>query len=480
MKIKLWPCWCLLGLWLGGCDPGQLAENQPPETEFFLDEVGLDSVRLATVVRVHWLGRDTDGYVSGYELSIDQGEWFFTTQTDSVFRFDIPAGSLDADVELRVRAVDNLGAADPEPAQLVLPVRNTPPEALFDVTLTLPDTVNSVLSFTWSVNDLEGRQTVDSVFLRANEGEWYYLPPEITFATLMPEDTRTPGLQGGQLFLGSEARLQDERLPGLINGGNNRIYLRARDLSGAFSQVDTLREFYLKPQSHDLLIVNAHQRSEAAAFTRATFDDIASGDYDWLDLRSNLPNFWEPTFSLYLRLYDKVYWFDDGQPIAGQGETYILEQVANGFQAYLNAGKKLMISTTFNPVFNDPSRQAQSLIFDFSPADSISSSSGQARLPRGATVYGQGAWANLDTLRASAFLTGVDPFYPKSEENALAEAALTPVGGWTGPAVIAGRATFSNNQTNQVFFSVEIHLLNEEPQALRSWFDYIFNTEFDW
>jgi hypothetical protein len=480
MKVNAWLWLGMVGLGIAACDPGQLAGNQPPDTSFFLDGVGLDSARLTTVVQMHWLGTDPDGYVEGYELSVDGGDWFFTQRTDSTFRFDIEAGSLDADVDLRVRAIDNLGAADPEPAQLTLPVRNTPPTARFNPEVAIPDTAYSVLSFTWSVADLEGVETIDSVFLRINEGDWYYLSPGASFATLLSSDTRTPGVQPAQLLLGSEARPMDELLTGLNNGGRNRLYLQARDLSGAFSEVDTSAEFFLQPQRSDLLIVNAHQRREAVAFTRSMFDEVAQGDYDWLDLRASLPSFWEPTFSLYLRLYDRIYWFGDGQPISGQGETYILEQAANGFQAYLNEGKKLMMSTPFNPVFNDPERQAQSLIFDFSPADSLSTAEGQARLPRQAAVYGQGPWSDLDTLRASAFLTGVDPFYAKSADNALAQAALTPVGGWTGPSVVAARSTFSNNETNQVFFSVEIHLLDGDPTALRGWFERIFNQDFNW
>ena len=99
--------------------------NRPKPS--FLWKISLpDSLRLNTVVKLSWLGTDPDGYIRGYEVSVDGGEWGFTTQTDSVFRFDLMGSSELGDVEVRVRAIDNLGLADPEPAELVVPIRNRP------------------------------------------------------------------------------------------------------------------------------------------------------------------------------------------------------------------------------------------------------------------------------------------------------------------------------------------------------------------
>ena len=75
---------------LSGCDKGTLLDNLTPETKIFVDEINLyGEQRLNSVVRLHWIGEDQDGYVTGYELSINNGDWFKTTETDSTFRFDL-------------------------------------------------------------------------------------------------------------------------------------------------------------------------------------------------------------------------------------------------------------------------------------------------------------------------------------------------------------------------------------------------------
>lgn len=483
MNIKIGSILIVSWLVFASCDPGQLLENQLPDTEFFLDEIGLDdSTRLTTIVKVHWIGRDVDGYVSGYELSIDQGEWFFTEETDSTFRFDLPEGNQQADINLRVRAIDNLGDADPEPAELILPVRNTPPTAQFNLKDPIPDTVRSVMTVTWVLEDLEGEVTLDSAFLRINDGPWYPLSASTNFVTIIPSDPKQAGTQNARLLIGGDAADRGDLIAGMVNGGTNRLYLRARDLSRAFSEIDTSTEFFLKPQESDLLIVNAHNNRDAIAFTRNVFNNVRSGDYDWLNIRDEIPSFWEPTFNLYLQLYDQVYWFEDGQitPPGSSNGVFLLEQAANSFQNFLNGGSKLMISAPFNGLFNEAERQAQSLIFDFSPADSLSTSEDDARLAREAPVFGKGIWADLDTLRTTGFVTGVDPFYPKDTSNVLAEATITPTGNWVGPSNVAARSTFTNGRTNQVFFSIEMHRLNGDPDAVIQWFDRVFNQEFNW
>ena len=470
-----------LSLFWVSCDPGELLENQAPETSFFIDQVDLsEDDRLNTVVKVAWLGNDPDGYVKGYELSVQEGPWVFTTSTDSVLSLDLDPGSSTTDVLLKVRAIDNQDLKDDTPAELVLPIRNTPPTIEFDDSPALPDTVRSVFSFTWSIADLEGLGTIDTVFLRVNDGAWYPLDPLENFATIVPQDPFLVGTQEGRLLLGPDAIEAFLPISGLKVGAENILQLQARDISGSFSEVDSSREFYLAPQTSDLLVINSHQQEAAISFTRTTFESISAGSYDWLNVRDELPSFWEPTFSLFIQLYDRIYWFDGGQPIASSGETYLLEQAANSFQNYLNQGRKLMVSTPFNPVFNEPARQAQSLIFDFSPADSLSSSSGQARIGTGARVFGVGDWGNIDTLRAGRFLTGVDPFYPKNPSDVLMEAEIIAVSGWIGPSVVAARSRFINNEINQVFFSIEIHQLNQSPAALEGLFDRVFNREFDW
>ncbi|MEL7339281.1 MAG: hypothetical protein AAGM67_02260, partial [Bacteroidota bacterium] len=112
------------------CDKGEPFENLPPETSLFLQDINLNGQnRLNSVVRIYWSGEDQDGYVIGYEISTDGQNWGFTSETDSTFFFSIPFGQDSVDVTLFARAIDNDSVADPEPASLIVPLKNRPPVA---------------------------------------------------------------------------------------------------------------------------------------------------------------------------------------------------------------------------------------------------------------------------------------------------------------------------------------------------------------
>ncbi|MEM7660487.1 MAG: hypothetical protein AAF399_30570, partial [Bacteroidota bacterium] len=209
--MKYLPLFLLFLIGFASCDTGEPLPNQAPETRIFLDEINLTGQdRLNSVVRMHWLGEDPDGYVTAYDLSFDEQTWFTTTATDSTFQLDIPAGSDTVDIPFYVRAIDNEGLVDPEPAFLSIPVRNTPPIAIFDTVNVLPDTVYGLLSARWEVDDLDGIETLDRLFLRINEGEWFSIDPRIDFVSLHPEEPTQLGTQGMKVYLGLTSDLQTE------------------------------------------------------------------------------------------------------------------------------------------------------------------------------------------------------------------------------------------------------------------------------
>jgi hypothetical protein len=111
-----------------GCERGEAIDNVAPETHLAvtsIERTGAD--RLNSKVSMSWYGTDVDGYVSGYELSLDGSTWKHSAKQDSVFLFSIPAGSDTADITLYVRAIDNQGQRDESPASLVFPLKNAPP-----------------------------------------------------------------------------------------------------------------------------------------------------------------------------------------------------------------------------------------------------------------------------------------------------------------------------------------------------------------
>ncbi|MEO1450524.1 MAG: hypothetical protein AAFV07_13430 [Bacteroidota bacterium] len=471
----------VLGVVCTACEEGALLDNQPPETRLFLDAINLEGDdRLNSVVEVHWLGEDQDGYVIGYEWSLDNTNWQFTTRTDSSFRFQIPPGNLDVDITLAVRAIDNQELRDPSPDELVLPIRNTPPKAQLDTVNTIPDTVLGVWATRLQVEDLDGSETLDSVFIKLNGGDWVGLDPRIDFLSFVASEPMQAGEQDALIYVGTQADLLPETLPGLIVDGENQLIIRARDIASTFSKPDTSHSFFVKAQGSDLLVLDSHEETEADELYADVLGEVY-GAFDYQNIRANIPDYWNPTFTLFLQLYDKVFWYTEGTQLDALGEQLLLEVGAGSIQEYLNVGGKILITARFPTAFSDPAIANQSAILGFSPIDSFSTSEGQARIPIGAKAWPTDIWGgSVDTLVVNRFISGADPYYAKDPSDDLFKAEITPIQGWVGPETVAGRSLFSNGEPNQVFFSVELHKLNGDPDALKGLLSTILNEWFDW
>ncbi len=466
------------------CEEDRLFDNLPPDTQVFLEEINLSGLdRLNSIVRLHWSGEDQDGFVIGYEWSLDQVRWSFTSTQDSTFRFDITEGQDSADITFYIRAIDNDSLPDPSPALLTIPIINSPPSIALDSTNFIPDTVFSVFSTGWVADDLDGITTLDSIFIKINDGPWLSLSRQTNFITIVPEDPDIIGTQDGRIFSGLEAAELSFSIPGLRVGGDNQLMVKVRDITGAESEVDSTNVFYVRPQSGDLLLIDVHRDRDADAFYQTTLNDVYP-NYDLRDLLADPPTFFDPTFRLFLSLYDKVVWYSEGEEQSDFGQRLLMDVAAPQIQSFLNEGGKLFASTRFPSSFLEPDA-ALSLIFDFSPIDSFSTQSGQGRLGRADTIRAVStAFMELPTLitNSGAVISGVDPFFPKNAFDALYEADILAAGGnpWTGPRTIAARSTFRNGRTNQVFFSVELHKLNEDGEALREFVRFVLVEEFEW
>ncbi|MEL6253206.1 MAG: hypothetical protein AAFR87_14440 [Bacteroidota bacterium] len=470
----------LLPIVLVACEEGTPFANMAPDTKIFLDEIKLEGDnRLNSVLTLHWIGEDQDGYVTGYELSFDNLSWSFTERTDSTFRFDIPEGSDTNDIDFYVRAIDDKGEVDPEAAFLRVPIKNTPPTALLDTINVVPDVVYSAWSVFFTVDDLDGFETLDSTFVRINDGAWFAIDRNVNFLTFVPVNSGQEGLQEARVYTGLDARLQENLIDGVNVGGNNRLYLRNRDISRSFSEIDSTQEFLLRKRGSDLLVIDAHGANAANTVYFPILDQVYAG-YDYINLQVEIPPFWAPTFGFILSEYDKVFWYSDGDDNLLQSQQLLMETAANQIQTYLNDGGKLLMSARFPVSFNDPGQKGSSLVFAFTPMDSLSSSRGQARIATNSKVFPTAGFAEYDTLVASGFIAGVDAFYPKDPANSMFEGELLSSGGWVGPPTIIAKSLFTNGQTNQVFVGVELHRLNQDVTALQSFFDRVLNVEFDW
>lgn len=468
------------------CKKGSEFGNTKPQTKIFLDKIELTGTdRLNSVVKMHWSGEDVDGYVKGYEFSFDNQNWVYTTRQDSTFKFSINSGSDTTDVSFYVRAIDDKQEKDETPAFLLIPIRNSQPKVAFDEGKRVPDTVFSVFSILWSMSDLDGNETIDSVFIKANNGNWVALPKSCTFASFVPENPMTDGSQNAKIHLNLTADLIASRLGDLRVGQLNQLYIKVRDNAGTFSIPDTCNQFFLRKQSADFLVIDEHVSTATPSPEEVYFPIFANlgVNYDYFDFATHIPPFWDPTMKLWFGLYDKVFWYGEGKEYSTFGNQMYLEMTSLALQSYLNQGGKLIISTKFPARFNVAATAYQSTIFSYSPFDSLSTAPNPntVRIPQDSLIYPvNGFSSSFPTLRSSSFLTAVDPGYAKNPLQNLYQAKLQKGASWYGPSAICGTSKYTNGKTNQVFFTVELHKLNGDAANYELMWSKLLKEELAW
>src|SRR5689334_6280745 len=130
---------CLLALGLlAGCAKGKITRvgDLPPTTSIFV-QFTPDSLAqkhaVNHLVHLYWFGSDPDGDVVGFDIRFvqpgqippDTVKWFRTTRQDSLIAVYTPTGY--ATPFFQVRAVDNAGLVDPNPATQQFAFTNQPP-----------------------------------------------------------------------------------------------------------------------------------------------------------------------------------------------------------------------------------------------------------------------------------------------------------------------------------------------------------------
>ncbi|GAB5538465.1 MAG: hypothetical protein Salg2KO_05680 [Salibacteraceae bacterium] len=461
---------------------GELLKNKPPETKTSIDAINLTGEdRLNSLVNVSWWGSDPDGYLLGYEFSFDEEQWFFTSHQDSTFLFSIPKGSDTTDIDFWVRSVDNDSARDLTAAYLKIPLKNTPPEISFIDDLIPSDTVFNVLTMAWDASDADCFCSIEAIQLKINDGEWFEFDPlveteETAIASLFPSDLSASGITDAKLVSRSQSDVGE--LSGLNVNGMNSIFIRAVDLAGSFSEPDTIENIFFRGRTNDVLVLGTSS-SKPDAFYKSNMKAIGqSFDFiDWVDReRANAPKIWNPTFEILLKQYDVVvlYGKDDFvlNPQTSE-ENIILEFAATGMESYINGGGKMLISSSLPNLFS-----AESALFGILPIDSLSSSSGQARLPTDSLAVGL---KGFPSLTSNALIGGLDPVYPSTDAEIIYTAQLTKANGWTGPEENAiGVRRRSGSNTSLIFISVELDRIDKDEAASEAFFRRVFNEEFNW
>lgn len=457
------------------CDKGSLKSNRAPDSKIALESINLEGqARLNSVVRLSWFGTDRDGYITGYEISFDNQNWQYTTSQDSTFRFTIPAGSDTVDIDFYVRAIDDKGSTDPTPAYLRIPLKNSIPEASFDTDNFPYDTAISVVTYRWFSSDPDGDETIVSAEMKWNDGDWYEIDPQQPLVTFVA-DTTSAGT--ATVYYGNNPFAETNQINGYRLDDDNTLYLRVRDIAEAYSPVDTSESVYIKKPSSELLVISGQPTSVSQVY-RPLLNNLGL-NYDFLDFGANggefQPKFWSPTFRLLLMQYEKAFVYTDASLFnnAATGQnSMLLTFMAQGVQQFTDAGRKLLVSTTF------ASTSDLSSIRGIYPVEDIVISNGQVRITNDSAIYPV-IGSQYPTLQPQNILIGIYPIVKTADAEAFYRAQLTKISGWTGDNLVGVRRKFNGN-VNHVFFGVGLYQFNKDLNTLEDLFDEILINDFDW
>lgn len=464
---------------VAACDKGEPIGNTPPQTQISIEEINLvGENRLNSVVRLSWYGTDKDGYVIGYEVSLDEQNWSFTTTQDSTFRFDIPAGQDSVDINLYVRALDNDSLRDPSPAQLLVPLKNTPPISTIEKDVQTTGTSIGVATYRWNATDSDGDQTITEAEVRFNNGAWYPIPPNQKLLTFVLDPNVSSGPTTAEVYFANDDNPQAATIDGLEAGGSNTLYLRTKDIANSYSDIDTADAVTLVLPTSDVLVISGQSSTVSTTYQNA-LNNIGV-NYDFLDYGINggerQPAFWNPTVNQIIKQYDKLFIHTDAQVFQNQatGQTGpLLALMGIAVQEYTDMGKKLFVTTSFGTL-NDLSG-----ITGTYPMTDVVRSSGLVRVYPDSTTYSLFDTASYPLLQSTNVLVGVTPIVKTADAENFYRTELTPLSGWQGDNLVGVRRRYQGN-ISQVFFSMELWRFNKVPGDLENLMDQVFNSDFDW
>ncbi len=360
--------------------------NQPPHTGIFLYPDSEIS-RQPSKINMHWWGDDPDGFVIGYYFSWDEKHWVFTKSNDSLFALQI--GIVDTNYTFQVSAVDNggngvydqsviqnginygsepfvdkngngvwdngekyfdIGLIDPHPASIGIPIKNSAPTIKWDPLTVLPDTSFPAMTFSWIANDLDGDASIAKIKIALNDttnpNNIITLDGSIRNISIRTTDFSSASPSMDILIGGLESNIAQQKLPGLILNGNNKVFIQAEDISGAKSNFITIpdpgKTWYVKKPKGNLLIIDDYVTTDnAASFYNSMFDSLFNHQtkFDVYDFHNQKPPFLNVTFLLTLKLFKYAFWYTDNNPS--------LDLLSATTQKYIDGGGKIAFSMQF-------------------------------------------------------------------------------------------------------------------------------------
>lgn len=503
--LRVSPLLLTIFLFVWGCLPRKDEPVLPavPSTSIFLNRIDLsDTSSLSGKVALFWSGESQNSIIKGYEVAVTYDacgavntaalDWKFTTRTDSLFLFPIRAGNVFDRITFLVRAVDNNGIKDPTPSCLEVPIKNSAPTIKLDRPLpngnATTDTVHLTFQLTWVANDEDGDDNLDSIFISVDKTNWLGFSRTTRVATFIPVNPTDSLATDYRILLGNAGRESGKFLVGISLEDIHRVYVRAKDVAGAFSRIDSTNRFYLKRQKSDFLVLDAFKGTPAFQPDIAVYppllNSLFGANFDFYDFNRNndsyIPQSWNLVFLNYLRFYKKVFWYSDAANYGtdNQNPLYLLDIAAPTLQLYMDNGGKLMLSITKLPTdLNTPT-------YNLTPVASISNIS---LIPDvGNHFIINNLYDTPDTLATldaeivnNAINTITLKFGSMDVLNATKLTNDKNFQPWTGSNTLGALAKGADGKTNMVFFGVPLHEFNGNPAKLQRLINHIITVEFE-
>lgn len=465
------------------CRKGEIARNGLPDTFISYEAINLTGQnRLNSSVRLTWYGTDGDGYITGYELSLDNQTWDFTTTQDSVFVFDIPAGQDSADINFFVRAIDNDGNIDPSPAFLKVPLINTPPDAAFLDDRGPADTAFIAATFFWQASDPDGDNTLKTVELKINDGDWVAIDRSQNLLTFLPDTSVQSGTASSAIYYGNSTAPAAISIEGMRVNDTNRVYIRSTDIADAVSDIDTSEIFYFRAKQSgiSMLWVSGHNSTTTAEYRG--YLQANSLAYDFLNFGyaqgANLPVYFEPTVQLIFDQYQTAFLnlpsTNFRNSVTGD-EKPLIDYLAPIIQKFTDNGGKYFLTTQLT------STQDLSESRSVYPIDDIVVSTvpgSQARIVTDSALVNLVDTTRFKALSPNNVEFGVVPMVASADAQDFYLAQITRFRGWNGSSQTVAAVRRRAGKISQVFFCLELHRFDQQAGNLEQLIGEIFTNEF--
>lgn len=404
-------------------------ENIPPETHLFV-EGRTDTVGGRQMI--YWWGNDPDGYVVGYYIKIDTSDWVWTTSTESLIIFHSESTVIEH--RFQAVAVDNEGAQDPTPAEVVIPTINTPPTIAFVYNSLPQDTTFPVATFYWEAHDDDGDQTISGYLWKLDTDSTWNVIDDGTVNHITIRD---------------------------IEPGERTFTVKAFDEAGAISPDSATYTWVVKPVRGHILLVDDESGDMAGRFYRSILDSmgIDTTQYSIWPVERGLPYSPYDIAAIVNDLgFDLIIWY------TGNQDNHITG-VQGALATYIDNGKKLLLISQNIINQNNPTNM---FVTQYLHVDTVVAVD-KNLFPSGNPVYPETLITSTvagypDTLSAITVVPYIDAFEPDSEATALYRLpeAHDTTALWPGtPAVAIRYPSVENGDAQVIFFAIQLDKMDK-------------------